>query len=55
MLTKRIRTRLTQGASPPARNSTDYAAVLMIGRELANFCAQANVQAATHPEFRAEI
>jgi hypothetical protein len=55
VLTERIRTRLTQGAGRATRNSTDYAAVLMVGRELANFCAEADVQAATHPEFRAEI
>jgi len=55
VLTERIRTRLTQGAGRATRNSSDYAAVLMIGRELVSFCAQADVQAATHPEFRSEI
>jgi len=55
VLTERIRTRLTQGAGRATRNSADYAAVLMLGRDLASFCAQADVQAASHPEIRAEI
>ncbi len=55
VLTERIRTRLTQGAGRATRNSADYAAVLMLGRELANFCAEPAVQAASHPEIRAEI
>lgn len=55
VLTERIRTRLTQGAGRATRNSADYAAVLILGRDLANFCAQADVQAASHPEIRAEI
>lgn len=55
VLTERIRTRLTQGAGRATRNSADYAAVLMLGRSLATFCAQTDVQAASHPEFRAEL
>jgi hypothetical protein len=55
VLTERIRTRLTQGAGRATRNSADYAAVIMLGRELANFCAEPGVQAASHPEIRAEI
>lgn len=55
VLAERMRTRLTQGAGRATRNSADYAAVLMLGRKLANFCAQADVQAALHPEIRAEI
>lgn len=55
VLAERIRTRLTQGAGRATRNSTDYAAVLMLGRDLANFCAKGDVQAALHPEIRAEI
>jgi hypothetical protein len=55
VLNERIRTRLTQGAGRATRNSADYAAVLMLGRELANFCAEPAVQAASHPEIRAEI
>jgi hypothetical protein len=55
VLTERIRTRLTQGAGRATRNSADYAAVLMLGRDLANFCAEPGVQAASHPEIRAEL
>ena len=55
VLTERIRTRLTQGAGRATRNTADYAAVLMLGRDLANFCAQPGVQAASHPEIRAEL
>jgi len=55
VLTERIRTRLTQGAGRAIRNSADYAAVIMLGRDLANFCADPAVQAACHPEVRAEI
>lgn len=55
VLTERIRTRLTQGAGRTTRNTADYAAVLMLGRDLANFCAQPGVQAASHPEIRAEL
>jgi hypothetical protein len=55
VLTERIRTRLTQGAGRATRNGADYAAVLMLGREMAGFCADPAVQAASHPEIRAEI
>jgi len=55
VLTERIRTRLTQGAGRATSNSADYAAVIMLGRDLANFCAQPGVQAASHPEIRAEL
>jgi hypothetical protein len=55
VLTERIRTRLTQGAGRATRYSTDFAAVIMLGRDLLSFCAQPDVLAASHPEFRAEI
>jgi hypothetical protein len=55
VLTERIRTRLTQGAGRATRNSADYAAILILGRDLANFCADSSVQAASHPEIRAEL
>lgn len=55
VLTERMRTRLTQGAGRATRNSADYAAVLILGRDLANFCAEPGVQAASHPEIRAEL
>ena len=41
-----IRTRLTQGAGRATCNSADYAAALMLGHDLANFCAQPGVQSA---------
>ena len=50
-----IRTRLTQGAGRATRNSADYAAAMMLGGDLANFCAQPGVQSACHPEIRAEL
>jgi hypothetical protein len=55
VLTERIRTRVAQGAGRATRNSADYAAVIMLGRDLANFCAEPGVQAASHPEIRAEL
>jgi Helicase C-terminal domain len=55
VLDERIRARLTQGAGRATRNSADYAAVLMLDRELANFCADPAIQAACHPELRAEL
>ena len=47
--------RLTQGAGRATRNSADYAAALMLGHDLANFCAQLGVQSASRPEIRAEL
>lgn len=55
VLAERMRTRLTQGAGRATRNSADYAAVNLLGRDLANFCAEPALQAASHPEIRAEI
>jgi len=43
------------GRRPGHRNSADYAAALMLGHDLANFCAQPGVQSASHPEIRAEL
>ncbi|WP_158566866.1 DEAD/DEAH box helicase [Actinomadura craniellae] len=54
-LRERIRTRLTQGAGRATRNSSDFAAVIVLSRELVNFCADPAVQAAMHPELRAEV
>ncbi|MFF5265023.1 DEAD/DEAH box helicase [Actinomadura viridis] len=54
-LRERIRTRLTQGAGRATRDSSDYSAVLVLSRELVNFCADPAVQAALHPELRAEV
>ncbi|MFE1830176.1 DEAD/DEAH box helicase family protein [Streptomyces yangpuensis] len=55
VLNERIRTRITQGAGRATRNSADYAAVLMLGRDLLNFCMPQEHLAAMHPELRAEI
>jgi hypothetical protein len=48
-----MQTRITRGAGRATRNSTDYTVVIMLGRELAAFCAEPAVHAACHPEIRA--
>jgi hypothetical protein len=55
VLNERIRTRITQGAGRATRNSADYAAVLMLGRDLREFCMPLEHRNAMHPELRAEI
>lgn len=55
VLQERIRTRVTQGAGRATRNSSDYAAVLMIGHQLTAFCARRDIQAAMHPEIAVEL
>jgi hypothetical protein len=54
-LQERIRTRVVQGAGRCTRNPQDFAVVLIVGRSLTNFCGQAEVQNAMHPEIQAEI
>jgi hypothetical protein len=54
-LQERIRTRVVQGAGRCTRNPQDYAVVLVVGGTLTNFCGQADVQKAMHPELQAEI
>jgi len=55
VLNERIRTRITQGAGRATRNSADYAAVLMLGRDLREFCMLQEHRSAMFPELRAEI
>lgn len=55
VLGERIRTRLTQGAGRCTRNPQDYAAVIMRGEGLADFCARDENRRALHPELQAEF
>ena len=55
VLNERIRTRITQGAGRATRNSADYAAVIMLGRDLREFCMPQEHLDAMHPELRAEL
>lgn len=55
VLQERIRTRVTQGAGRATRNSSDYAAVLMLSQQLTAFCARQDIQAAMHPEIAVEL
>ncbi len=55
VLAERIRTRLTQGAGRCTRNPQDYAAVIMRGEGLVNFCARDENRRALHPELQAEF
>jgi Type III restriction enzyme, res subunit/Helicase C-terminal domain len=55
VLAERIRTRLTQGAGRCTRNPQDYAAVLLRGSDLIDFCSRDEELAALRPELQAEI
>ena len=55
VLQERTRARLVQGAGRATRNPSDFALVVILGRELTSFCGRRDVQAATHPEIQAEI
>jgi hypothetical protein len=55
VLQERMRTRLVQGSGRATRNANDWAAVIILGRELVSFAAMSDAQAATHPEVRAEL
>jgi hypothetical protein len=55
VLRDRIRTRITQAVGRCTRNPTDYAAVLMVGEDLFDFCIKRENRAELHPELRAEI
>lgn len=55
VLQERIRARITQGAGRATRNPTDFAAVLMLGTDLASFAGRLDVQEALHPELHAEL
>ena len=55
VLAERIRTRIIQGAGRCTRNVQDYAAVVVRGARLTDFCARDEVQRALHPELQAEL
>lgn len=55
LLRERVRTRLMQAFGRCTRNDTDYAAVLVIGQELFDFCARTENTSGMHPEIRAEV
>jgi hypothetical protein len=55
VLAERIRTRLTQGAGRCTRNPQDFAAVIMRGDGLVDFCARDENRRTLHPELQAEF
>lgn len=55
VLQERVRARIVQGAGRATRNSDDYAAVVMLGDDLASFCTRRDVLSAMRPEVNAEI
>ena len=55
VLAERIRTRIVQGAGRCTRNVQDYAAVLVRGSRLTDFCARDEVLGAMHAELQAEV
>lgn len=55
LLNDRIRTRFTQGVGRCCRGDTDYAAVLVTGQSLYDFCARREQRLQLHPELQAEI
>jgi len=55
VLQERVRTRIVQGAGRCTRSPSDFAIVLVEGTDITNFCGQAEVQKAMHPELQAEL
>lgn len=55
LLRDRIRTRLSQAFGRCTRGPTDYAAVLLVGAPLVDFCSKREVRSALHPELQAEL
>jgi Rad3-related DNA helicase len=55
VLQERVRARIVQGAGRATRNEDDYAAVVMLGDDLAAFCTRRDVLNAMRPEVNAEI
>jgi hypothetical protein len=55
VLAERIRTRIVQGAGRATRNVQDYAAVILRGARLSDFCARDETLRAMHPELQAEF
>lgn len=55
LLRDRIRTRIVQGTGRCTRSDNDYAAVVMAGRRLLDFCLRKENIDSFHPEIRAEM
>jgi hypothetical protein len=55
LLRDRIRTRLTQAFGRCTRGPTDYAAVILVGSALVDFCSKKEVSSGMHPELQAEL
>ncbi len=55
LLRDRIRTRLTQAFGRCTRGPTDYAAIVLIGASLVDFCSKREVRLSMHPELQAEL
>lgn len=55
VLAERIRTRIVQGAGRCTRNVQDYAAVIVRGARLSDFCSRDETLRAMHPELQAEF
>jgi len=55
LLRERVKTRISQAAGRCTRSDTDYAAIIMVGRRLLNFCIKRENQWIFNPELRAEI
>lgn len=55
VIAERVRTRITQGAGRCTRNAKDYAAVIVHGDRLVDFCSRDEEIASMLPELQAEI
>lgn len=55
VMRERIRARIVQGAGRATRNLSDYAAVVVLGTPLMNFCTKQETQRAMRPELQAEL
>jgi hypothetical protein len=55
LLVDRMRTRLTQGFGRCCRNANDYAAVLLLGEELRDFCFDHLVKRGLNEDIQAEL
>ncbi len=55
LLRERVKTRIAQASGRCTRSDTDYAAVVMIGKRLLNFCMKRENESLFNPELRAEV